>query len=88
MTKDRFDIGIGLIALQSIVLAGWTLKQRLSRPQFDLSQIPRIEEWQHVAAIGHEVGYRTAPDTIVEFSDFECPFCAQTYHSLKAPAGC
>ena len=87
MKKDWSDIGIGLIALLSILLAAWTLKQRLSRPPIDLSQIPRMKDWRQIAATGHEIGNRTAADTIVEFSDFECPFCAQTYHSLEALQG-
>lgn len=34
-------------------------------------------DWTSVSAVGHRIGSPTASVTIVEFSDFECPFCAR-----------
>src|SRR3954464_13355916 len=42
---------------------------------------PRVD----VATAGHPSrGAATAPVTIVEFSDFECPFCGRLFPTLKA----
>jgi protein-disulfide isomerase len=45
-----------------------------------LLQAPRVS----VASAGHpSIGGRSAPVTIVEFSDFQCPFCRAAENSLK-----
>lgn len=52
------------------------------REEYDVVSIlepPRFE----VAAEGPAKGPETAPVTIVEFSDFECPFCKRIYPTLN-----
>ncbi len=37
----------------------------------------RIPDWQHDTVGGHHLGLATAPVTIIEFADLECPVCRQ-----------
>ncbi len=45
-----------------------------------------VGDWNRYAEAGHAIGPAGAAVTIVEFSDFQCPFCAQltrTLHTLR-----
>jgi protein-disulfide isomerase len=39
--------------------------------------VPVSEERDHIR------GSKTAPVTLVEYGDYECPFCGQAYYVLK-----
>ncbi|RUP10391.1 MAG: DsbA family protein [Hyphomicrobium sp.] len=40
--------------------------------------------WMPVSDADHIEGRRNAPMTLLEYGDFECPYCAETYPVIKA----
>lgn len=52
-------------------------KQPEQKPQF-------IENWRAHLAKGTLLGPEQAPVQLIEFADFECPFCATFHKALKA----
>lgn len=55
------------------------------RTAHDGDRLPdRIKDWRFLASGGHRIGSASAAVTIVEFSDFQCPFCAQFYHEFES----
>jgi protein-disulfide isomerase len=72
----------GILTVCAVVLTGfvvWTklLNHGTTTPPPPPS--PRVlgdSTWQAVEAVGHWTGTSSAPVVIVEFGDFECPFCA------------
>ncbi len=85
-TLERITTGV--VSLAALVLVGLAIRREI-RPvtsagagQDQNAPPVYVPEWRRMTAAGHWVGDSNATVTIVEFADFECPFCRQFHEAF------
>lgn len=74
-----------LVAVCAVIVTGILIKQQLS-PQGQASTEDHsvAKTWDDFLSGGHRIGPVDAAVTIVEFGDYECPFCQELEPILRA----
>ena len=70
---------VGLSAVTNTSVAAY----RVLRPADSSNQVTMRRDWKTFSQHGHRMGPATAPVTIIEFSDFECPACKAAAKTLR-----
>lgn len=85
MQKGIESVLTTLLTASAVTIAGTLVYRefnpRSDRPNPTTDRRPEfVEDWSQLAGAGIRTGPTNAPVTILEFSDFECPFC-QRFHA-------
>jgi protein-disulfide isomerase len=78
----------GLMVLCAVLVTGMAVRRQFfSTPSAAAAGPPpprEIRDWKRLAEAGQLLGAADARVTIVEFSDFQCPFCATLSRTIRS----
>lgn len=81
--RETFDrVATGLMVLCALVMTIVFLRRELRQPP-DPNKPVLIDDWEEIAVGDLRIGASSAKVVVVEFSDFQCPVCAQLAKSLR-----
>lgn len=81
--QKRFDLVNVVLMLCALVVTGLVVRRELFSPRQPSLEPRKVADWQRFASPGTVMGQTGAPVQIIEFSDFQCPFCARVQTKLR-----
>ncbi|HEX6938828.1 MAG TPA: DsbA family protein [Longimicrobiales bacterium] len=83
-------VGTAVLVVCAIVVTGLVVRRELGGRGAGSPVVAVVEDWERLASGGHRIGSPDAELRIIEFSDFQCPYCrraAATLDSVRRELG-
>jgi protein-disulfide isomerase len=79
------NVATGVVAVCAVVITILMVHREFAPPANPNEPRPPVEikDWRAYAVGNERIGATHAPVTVVEFSDFQCPFCARFSRTLE-----
>lgn len=72
----------GVMVTCALVMTGLAVRNNLRRPDAP-SEPPEVRDWRRYTTTGQVMGNQGATVRVVEFADFQCPYCARLRSRLE-----
>jgi protein-disulfide isomerase len=84
MRIQIIDASAVILAVCAVLLTGAQLKRSVGHDGHDDPHLRKVPSVPELLVGGQAMGPPNAKDTIVEFADFQCPFCAKLEEVFRA----